>query len=421
MAPNPIAMTNIKALTKGFETGKDLLKSNNSTSYADNDNNNKLNIIVMRDENNNNNNQIVSTPDHSTNVNKNKNIVTTNEENDDYSQTITATNFKNNSNNNINYNKNMSNIITTNNEENHDDNQSTTIDSNNNKNNNTDGCDRNNKDNIIDDQQTTSITSTDPVITSTDPVITSNGSTDATTTSADSVNKLTLPESVEDVLNSNRYIVNKHGWWPMFGGERTLKRKYDSFSSPSSPSSLSLFSPTFSKRQKLHNNPHHTSQFSARNYVTIKWYPLNNQLYVIAPIRTNTSSLPQNNFAAVTHRILAIKRLKSRQVKGFEPELHLPYDILVNDFEQYIENNTKSPWRDGTTEPRSGNIREIKSSRESTPEIDDENIDNSAGWLEESDDNNAGWHEDTENEDWDSTEYEILLSEAMNSIKNKNK
>ncbi|CAJ0754757.1 2144_t:CDS:2, partial [Entrophospora sp. SA101] len=78
--------------------------------------------------------------------------------------------------------------------------------------------------NIIDDQQTTSITSTDPVITSTDPVITSNGSTDATTTSADSVNKLTLPESVEDVLNSNRYIVNKHGWWPMFGGERTLKR-----------------------------------------------------------------------------------------------------------------------------------------------------------------------------------------------------
>ncbi|CAJ0648107.1 13267_t:CDS:2 [Entrophospora sp. SA101] len=207
----------------------------------------------------------------------------------------------------------------------------------------------------------------------------------------------------------------------MFGGERTLKRKYDSFSSPSSPSSLSLFSPTFSKRQKLHNNPHHTSQFSARNYVTIKWYPLNNQLYVIAPIRTNTSSLPQNNFAAVTHRILAIKRLKSRQVKGFEPELHLPYDILVNDFEQYIENNTKSPWRDGTTEPRSGNIREIKSSRESTPEIDDENIDNSAGWLEESDDNNAGWHEDTENEDWDSTEYEILLSEAMNSIKNKNK
>nr|CAG8525223.1 11229_t:CDS:2 [Entrophospora candida] len=400
MAPNPIAMTNIKALTKGFETtGKDLLKSNNSTSYADNDNNNKLNIIVMRDENNNNNNnQIVSTPDHSTNVNKNKNIVTTNEENDD-------------------------------------------------------------DNNIIDDQQATSITSTDPVVTS-------NGSTDSTTTSTDSgiisndlattstttttniatnntsndyftkiwinwactysVNKLTLPESVEDVLNSNRYIVNKHGWWPMFGGERTLKRKYDSFSSPSSPSSLSLFSPTFSKRQKLHNNPHHTSQFSARNYVTIKWYPLNDQLYVIAPIRTNTSSLPQNNFAAVTHRILAIKRLKSRQgisnkVKGFEPELHLPYDILVNDFEQYIENNTKSPWRDGTTEPRSGNIREIKSSRESTPEIDDENIDNSAGWLEESDDNNAGWLEDTENEDWDSTEYEILLSEAMNSIKNKNK
>lgn len=42
--------------------------------------------------------------------------------------------------------------------------------------------------------------------------------------------------------------------------------------------------------------------------------------------------------------------------------------------------------------------------------LDDESIDNSAGWPEESDDNNAGWPEGSENEDWEPTDYEILLS-----------
>lgn len=47
-----------------------------------------------------------------------------------------------------------------------------------------------------------------------------------------------------------------------------------------------------------------------------------------------------------------------------DPNLRLPYDILVNDFEQYIENTLmKSPWKDGTIYPNQGDLKEIKIAR----------------------------------------------------------
>jgi len=35
-----------------------------------------------------------------------------------------------------------------------------------------------------------------------------------------------LPEPPTDALKLQQYIVNNHGWWPIFGGEPKLKRKH---------------------------------------------------------------------------------------------------------------------------------------------------------------------------------------------------
>ncbi|CAJ0631371.1 5013_t:CDS:2 [Entrophospora sp. SA101] len=146
-------------------------------------------------------------------------------------------------------------------------------------------------------------------------------------------NKLVIPEPPEDILKTNKYIINNHGWWP-------------------------------------------------KNYISVEWCPEENQIHTIIPPRTKTSSLSQENYAVITHRILAL-RLKSRngnsykggsafkfrrsvikkvaKVNGLDPNLRLPYDIFVNDFEQYVENALmKNPWKDGTTYPNKGDLKDIK-------------------------------------------------------------
>nr|CAG8553337.1 867_t:CDS:2 [Entrophospora candida] len=134
-------------------------------------------------------------------------------------------------------------------------------------------------------------------------------------------NKIVIPEPPEDILKTNKYIINNHGWWPI-------------------------------------------------NYISVEWCPEENQIHTIIPPRTKTSSLSQENYAVITHRILAL-RLKSRNGNSYKggsafkfrrnSNLRLPYDIFVNDFEQYVENALmKNPWKDGTTYPNKGDLKDIK-------------------------------------------------------------
>ncbi|CAG8505983.1 4320_t:CDS:2 [Acaulospora colombiana] len=118
-------------------------------------------------------------------------------------------------------------------------------------------------------------------------------------------------------LKLQQYIVNNHGWWPAFGGKQKLKRKRGnpttSLVVPQKHIPLSLVPSEFSKRRKIHNCSHFSSQFSCKNYLAVDWDPEENEFRTAFPPRTTTSALPQENFAAVTSRVLLVRRLKAKQ------------------------------------------------------------------------------------------------------------
>jgi len=125
-----------------------------------------------------------------------------------------------------------------------------------------------------------------------------------------------LPAPPTDALKLQQYIVNNHGWWPIFGGEPKLKRKHGSstslyVSSKKIPNSLIHYE--LPKRRKIHNNSHFSSQFSCKNYLAVEWIPEEDFFLTANPPRTTTSALPQENFAAVTSRVLLVRRLKAKQ------------------------------------------------------------------------------------------------------------
>ncbi|CAG8537817.1 8000_t:CDS:2 [Racocetra fulgida] len=191
-------------------------------------------------------------------------------------------------------------------------------------------------------------------------------------TSLVSQQKPQIPKPPTDSLKLQQYIINSNGWWPVFGGEPKLKRKCDSTTSAfvvspmSRQTPVSLVPSEFSKRRKIHNCPHFSSQFSCKNYLAVEWDPEENE--------TTTSALPQENFAAVTSRILLVRRLKAKQgnmLKG-DAASRFRKNILVKvaqggvtygDINTVIESPAndadviiKRPWRDGTTEPGEGQI-----------------------------------------------------------------
>ncbi|KAG9291366.1 hypothetical protein G9A89_003470 [Geosiphon pyriformis] len=201
-----------------------------------------------------------------------------------------------------------------------------------------------------------------------------------------------IPDSLK---KQQQYIINHHGWWPIFGGEPRRKRKI----SPSIPHfRISPISTQvrfdcfpFPKRRKIHNSSHFSSPFSCKNYLAIEWLPDQTFPYTATPPRTTTSALPQENFAAVTSRVLLVKRLKAKQgtfIRGdacsrfrksilqkvaqvasnpdqnsvIEPRIAIdsPGDIII-----------KRPWKDGTTEPSSGAFQELQKLRgEQNSELD---------------------------------------------------
>ncbi|CAG8455468.1 2726_t:CDS:2 [Acaulospora morrowiae] len=182
-------------------------------------------------------------------------------------------------------------------------------------------------------------------------------------------------------LKLQQYIVNNHGWWPVFGGEPKLKRKRGNPTSPVVPQKqtpLSLVPLEFSKRRKIHNCSHFSSQFSCKNYLAVEWDPEENEFRTAFPPRTTTSALPQENFAAVTSRVLLVRRLKAKQgntLKGdaasrFRKNVLVKVAVTVSDINSAIESPSnesdvviKRPWRDGTTEPVEGTFEELKSLR----------------------------------------------------------
>ncbi|RHZ67070.1 hypothetical protein Glove_303g73 [Diversispora epigaea] len=194
-----------------------------------------------------------------------------------------------------------------------------------------------------------------------------------------------IPKPPSDTLKLQRYIVNNHGWWPIFGGEPGLKRKYDasttSFMVSSKQTPLNLVPLEFSKRRKIHNCSHFSSQFSCKNYLAVEWDPEENEFRTAFPPRTTTSALPQENFAAVTSRVLLVRRLKAKQGNIFKGDAASRFrknvllkvaqgGITVNDINSVIESPTnesdviiKRPWKDGTTEPGKGAFEELKSLR----------------------------------------------------------
>ncbi|RIB16704.1 hypothetical protein C2G38_2189170 [Gigaspora rosea] len=206
-------------------------------------------------------------------------------------------------------------------------------------------------------------------------------------TSLVSQQKPQIPKPPTDSLKLQQYIINSNGWWPVFGGEPKLKRKCGSSTSAfvTSPMSkqtpVSLVPSEFSKRRKIHNCPHFSSQFSCKNYLAVEWDPEENEFRTAEPPRTTTSALPQENFAAVTSRILLVRRLKAKQgnmSKG-DAASRFRKNILVKvaqggvtygDLNTVIESPAndadviiKRPWRDGTTEPGEGTFEELKSLR----------------------------------------------------------
>ncbi|CAG8575601.1 9267_t:CDS:2 [Cetraspora pellucida] len=206
-------------------------------------------------------------------------------------------------------------------------------------------------------------------------------------TSLVSQQKPQIPKPPTDSLKLQQYIINSNGWWPVFGGEPKLKRKCDSSTSAfvvspmSRQTPVSLVPSEFSKRRKIHNCPHFSSQFSCKNYLAVEWDPEENEFRTAEPPRTTTSALPQENFAAVTSRILLVRRLKAKQgnmLKG-DAASRFRKNILVKvaqggvaygDINTVIESPAndadviiKRPWRDGTTEPGEGTFEELKSLR----------------------------------------------------------
>ncbi|CAG8446388.1 3358_t:CDS:2 [Ambispora leptoticha] len=197
-----------------------------------------------------------------------------------------------------------------------------------------------------------------------------------------------LPEVPPDALKYQQYIINPHGWWPIFGGEPRRKRKtspsFPSFRIPSSSKQNNLIPSQFPKRRKIHNSAHFSSPFSCKNYLAIEWLSDQSFPYIATPPRTTTSALPQENFAAVTSRVLLVRRLKAKQgnfLRGdaasrfrknillkvaqalngdqsplpiIEPRIAIdsPGDIII-----------KRPWKDGTTEPSTGTFKELQKLR----------------------------------------------------------
>ncbi|CAG8537583.1 9120_t:CDS:2 [Paraglomus brasilianum] len=192
----------------------------------------------------------------------------------------------------------------------------------------------------------------------------------------------TPPINLESLI-FQRYIINENGWWPLFGGDRRRKRNHSASSSSlylSKHSRRNASTSPFAKRRKIHNSPHFSSPFSIKNYLAVEWSKEENKSRVAPPPKTTTSALPQENFAAVTSRVLLVRRLKARQglLKGdaasrFRKNLLLKvahaiaYAKLASQSESIDASNDvfiKRPWRDGTTEPQSGSLTELAQSRQ---------------------------------------------------------
>jgi len=125
----------------------------------------------------------------------------------------------------------------------------------------------------------------------------------------------TPPINLESLI-FQRYIINENGWWPLFGGDRRRKRNHNASSSSlylSKHSRRNASTSPFAKRRKIHNSPHFSSPFSIKNYLAVEWSKEENKSRVAPPPKTTTSALPQENFAAVTSRVLLVRRLKARQ------------------------------------------------------------------------------------------------------------
>ncbi|GBC02874.1 hypothetical protein RclHR1_04870017 [Rhizophagus clarus] len=194
-----------------------------------------------------------------------------------------------------------------------------------------------------------------------------------------------LPEPPTDVLKLQQYIVNNHGWWPIFGGEPRLKRKHGAstslhFSSKRTPHNLIHYE--LPKRRKIHNNSHFSSQFSCKNYLAVEWIPEEDFFLTANPPRTTTSALPQENFAAVTSRVLLVRRLKAKQGNSFKGDAATRFRKSVLTKEHNATKNwgalkslvetsninhaidadviVKRPWKDGTTDPVKGTLDELK-------------------------------------------------------------
>ncbi|CAG8523674.1 383_t:CDS:2 [Funneliformis caledonium] len=193
-----------------------------------------------------------------------------------------------------------------------------------------------------------------------------------------------LPEPPTDALKLQQYIINNHGWWPIFGGEPKLKRKHGASTSlqvspKKTPNRLIHYE--LPKRRKIHNNSHFSSQFSCKNYLAVEWIPEEDFFLTANPPRTTTSALPQENFAAVTSRVLLVRRLKAKQGNAFKGDAATRFRKSVLTKEHNATKNwairsivetsnvnhsidadviVKRPWKDGTTHPIEGTLDDLK-------------------------------------------------------------